>query len=199
MSEELTKVYLEGPMGEKFGKEWELDVSTPIAAVQLIDANVPGFISWVRNNARKYTHYQVTIEYRGGDIESLTEEQYVDRNMKPSREIKSIRFIPVIEGAGKWTNAIIGAIMFVYGVYSGDSTLAAKGLIMMASGIVSALLTPSRNIRLASDSQASSSQSLLSEAFDGPANTTQQGVPVPLIYGRLLVGSSVISAGLVLT
>jgi len=30
--------------------------------------------------------------------------------------------------------------------------------------------------------------------FDGPTNTTVQGVPVQLIYGRCLVGSHAISA-----
>ena len=30
--------------------------------------------------------------------------------------------------------------------------------------------------------------------FNGPVNTVQQGVPVPLIYGRCLVGSQIISA-----
>jgi len=31
--------------------------------------------------------------------------------------------------------------------------------------------------------------------LDGPANTTEQGVPVQLIYGRCLVGSHPISMG----
>ncbi|MNL81044.1 Bacteriophage lambda tail assembly protein I [compost metagenome] len=32
--------------------------------------------------------------------------------------------------------------------------------------------------------------------FNGPVNTTAQGNPVPLLYGRMIVGSSVISAGI---
>ena len=32
--------------------------------------------------------------------------------------------------------------------------------------------------------------------FDGPTNTEQQGSPVPLIYGRMLVGSHPISASI---
>ena len=35
-----------------------------------------------------------------------------------------------------------------------------------------------------------------SYAFDGPLNTTAQGNPVPLAYGKILAGSQVISAGL---
>ena len=32
--------------------------------------------------------------------------------------------------------------------------------------------------------------------FDGAVNTTAQGHPVPIGYGKLIVGSAVISAGL---
>jgi len=31
--------------------------------------------------------------------------------------------------------------------------------------------------------------------FDGPVNTTKQGIPVPLAYGQLLVGGATISFG----
>jgi predicted phage tail protein len=30
--------------------------------------------------------------------------------------------------------------------------------------------------------------------FNGPVNTTEQGNPVPVLYGRLIVGSQVVSA-----
>jgi predicted phage tail protein len=33
--------------------------------------------------------------------------------------------------------------------------------------------------------------------FTGPVNTTAQGNPVPVLYGRMIVGSAVISAGIV--
>jgi predicted phage tail protein len=36
-----------------------------------------------------------------------------------------------------------------------------------------------------------------SYVFDGPINTAAQGNPVPVCYGRLIVGSQVISAGMV--
>jgi predicted phage tail protein len=36
-----------------------------------------------------------------------------------------------------------------------------------------------------------------SYAFDGAVNTAAQGNPVPICYGRLIVGSQVVSAGLV--
>ena len=35
-----------------------------------------------------------------------------------------------------------------------------------------------------------------SYGFDGPANTTRQGVPIPVCYGQLIVGGAVISSGI---
>ena len=35
-----------------------------------------------------------------------------------------------------------------------------------------------------------------SYTFSGPVNTTAQGQPVPVGYGRLIVGGAVISAGI---
>ena len=35
-----------------------------------------------------------------------------------------------------------------------------------------------------------------SKNFNGPVNTVAQGNPVPLLYGELIVGSAVISAGI---
>ncbi len=35
-----------------------------------------------------------------------------------------------------------------------------------------------------------------SYVFNGPVNTTAQGQPVPIGYGRLIVGGAVISAGI---
>ena len=32
--------------------------------------------------------------------------------------------------------------------------------------------------------------------FNGAVNTTEQGQPIPLLYGELIVGSAVVSAGL---
>ncbi|HCW20974.1 MAG TPA: phage tail protein, partial [Achromobacter sp.] len=32
--------------------------------------------------------------------------------------------------------------------------------------------------------------------FNGPVNTSAQGIPVPVLYGRMIVGSAVISAGI---
>lgn len=40
----LTKIVLGGAMGRIWGKEWFLDVNSPAEAIQMINANKPGFL-----------------------------------------------------------------------------------------------------------------------------------------------------------
>ena len=194
----LTKVYLDGPMGEAFGCEWELEVSSPRDAILLIDANSPGVINWMRNHASKYTHYQVVVEYESGKTESISEGEFL-----LYRKMRSIRFVPIIAGSGKWGNAILGVVVIivgvVYGVITEDWVTAAKiiqaGGEMVILGAIQAITTKTPNKRLESAS-AKDPFMLKSDAFDGPVNTTHQGVPIPVMYGRNKVGSHVVSAGI---
>ena len=195
----LTKVFLDGPMGKEFGEEWEFEVSSPREALTMVEANKPGLFGWLRMHASKYTHYQVVVEYEDGHTEQLSEETF-----PMNRKMVSIRFIPHIEGSGKLGQAIAGAVLIVVGAiinYASGGSLSWIGTPMMKigvgmliSGVIAALTTKTSNATLSSP--GAESKSLTSYTFDGPTNTTQQGVPVPLIYGRCLVGSQVISAGL---
>ena len=66
------------------------------------------------------------------------------------------------------------------------------GISMVLGGVVQ-LLSPQQTY----DSAASERpENRPSYNFNGPVNTTAQGHPVPLCYGRMIVGSAVISAGI---
>ena len=62
----------------------------------------------------------------------------------------------------------------------------------MAAGGVMQMLTPQAKGLGAQDSPANRA----SYSFNGPVNTSAQGNPVGLLYGQLVVGSAVISAGI---
>lgn len=184
----LTKVYLDGTLGDEFGHEWELAASSPKDALRIIDANKPGVMRWIRGHAKKYTHYQVVVEFENGESKALRTEDY----LKCDGAV-TIRFVPILEGSGKWTQAIIGVVMIVYGAYTGNSEMVARGAAMLLGGVISALLTRTSNRRL-STGEKHDARVLVSDVFDGPQNTVEQGHPVQLIYGRLLVGSQIVSA-----
>ena len=72
-----------------------------------------------------------------------------------------------------------------------EFSVAAMGVGMVASGIVQMLAPQPKGI-----SARNSPNNSVSYTFNGPVNTTAQGDPVPLGYGRMIVGSAVISAGI---
>ena len=193
----LTTVYLDGALGEKFGTRWELDVSSPAEALRMIEANSHGFISWIRNNMDVYKHYRVMYETETS-TRGLTEDE-LTLHGKP----KSIRFVPVIAGSsGRGmgnivTAVIIAAVAYVTGplgfISAGTQSAMYAAAIASAVGGVVQMLTPLAD---SSAMDKKDNENKTSYYFNGGVNTTGQGVPVPLIYGRVRAGSHNISASL---
>lgn len=97
-------------------------------------------------------------------------------------------------------SVIVGAVLvfigfaisgFSFGTLTPVGALfVSAGIAMIAGGVVQ-LLTPvpkgTKNKSVANEP---------SYSFNGAVNTQAQGNPVPLLYGRMIVGSAVISAGI---
>ena len=179
----LTKVYLEGALGKKFGREWELSVNTPNEALRLINANVGGVFRWIKQNLKVYEKYRVVVKYRSGKYESLGEDTYLT-----THEVESIRFVPMIDGGKGAFKVILGLTLIAVGMMGGGNPMLLKmGITMTLSGIIEALITPSGMKK--KDSKKSDSF-----FFDGPESTQSQGNPIPLVYGRVMIGAQAISA-----
>jgi len=65
------------------------------------------------------------------------------------------------------------------------------GIAMVMGGVVQ-MLSPQQRGLSAKDNPDNGA----SYNFNGAVNTSAQGNPVPVLYGRMIVGSSVISAGI---
>lgn len=137
----------------------------------------------MRMNYTKFDRYHVKVEKHDG-----TEMEVTDKELGMISEgIKSITVTPIIAGAGAGLRIVIGVVLMVAAIWLGPYAFA-MGFSLALGGIVE-LLSPTP--KLANGSQRSDNTSYY---FDGPVNTVDQGVPVPLIYGRILAGSQVISA-----
>lgn len=189
----MKTIRLYGELARKFGDTHVLAVKSPAEAVRAMIANFPEMQAHLIKSGDRGVDYQVKI-----DDEDIDEKQL---NFPVSKEIS---FIPVIRGASSGTaKIIVGAVLVVAGilltVYSAG-TGAAIGGYMISAGIglmlggVIQLLTP---VPKAED-PAESASNKPSYVFNGPVNTTAQGQPVPIGYGRLIVGGAVISAGVVI-
>lgn len=196
----LTKVILDGKFGEIVGqREWHLDCNSPSEALALIEANKKGLKAWIRKNINQYKICQVECESLDGKKENLTNETY-----QAVRKCKTIRFMPIFSGAGgknaSVIQGIIGVALIIIGAIlmaptgGGSATLSSYGFSLLVAGVGMALgaictllMRPSKD-----DTEDSAS----SYFFNGAVNTTQQGMPVPLVFGRCRVGSAVISASI---
>jgi predicted phage tail protein len=108
---------------------------------------------------------------------------------------RTIKFVPILQGSknGGILQIVLGIVLIVVGAftsYAGGSALISMGISMVLGGVIN-LLSPQQNI-----SSKNNPNNGTSYNFSGPINTAAQGNPVPLLYGRMIVGSAVISAGI---
>ena len=102
-----------------------------------------------------------------------------------------IRISPVIRGSKQagLLQTIVGAVLVVVGlVYQ---PLLPAGLAMLAGDVIQMLSPQAKGL-----GTQDSPNNRPSYSFNGAVNTSVQGNPVPLLYGRMIVGSAVISAGI---
>lgn len=174
----MRKIRLYGVLAKKFGKEFELDVKSPAEAVRALCAVVPGFKRHLVQYSEPGYTVRVGKECRG--VEELHDP--VGKRV--------IHIAPVVAGSNATVRTIVGVTLAIIGVMTGNPYLTTFG-VSMALGGVAEMLTPMPKMK-----STERPENLPSYAFDGPVNTVAQGNAVPVGYGRLIVGSQVVSAQL---
>lgn len=194
----MVNITLHSFLGEKFGKNWSLDVSSVSEALHAINTltNNKLYHTFLEND-KKDIGYEVIInnkkvinkipmmELNETTLQELKTSELIVKNNK----IKTIDLVPVIKGAEDVLLIIAGVLLIaidVIFVHSGYLTVAGIGLI--AGGIINLLSSPPK---FEDFTQGRIRNSYL---FAGPQNTTREGGPVIVNYGRLIGGSHVISA-----
>ena len=130
-----------------------------------------------------------------------------------NREVFSIT--PVVAGAGRGTGSILAGIALVTaavvlapvsggasvgflgatgtGFLSGAASVAVGNLgVALVLGGIAQAISPQPEL----NSTLDESVQLESFTFSNVVNTSRQGMPCPIAYGRLFVGSAVLSSGL---
>jgi len=192
----MVPVLLLGELGKKYGRKFTLDVKSPAEAVRALVANFPDIQQYM---ADRYYRIVVGKSDTGGDELHNPVGQQV------------IKIVPVIVGAGGAVGKILlGAAIIGLAFVTGGASIAASGFlaggltttffgglavnfgVSLILGGVAQMLAPSQQ----SDAPSEPTDNKPSYLFNGPVNTTAQGQPVAVGYGRLRVGSAVISAGI---
>ena len=195
----VVKVY--GALRKRLGQcRFEFDVATPAQAIKALCVNFPGLDKWLIDSEKDGVGYRVAVSK-----EKATEENVAPLLMPFSdREVFSIT--PVVAGAGRGAGQIFAGIALIGLAAAGGAgffgAAFAKnvglfavatnvGISLTLSGIATAI-SPQPEL----DSTLDESVQLESFTFSNVVNTQRQGMPVPIAYGRLFVGSAVLSSGL---
>jgi len=191
----VKKVFLYGNLGKKFGREWTLNARTVGEAAKAIDANADGFLRYLIQQERKGASYIITtkkVTKIEGPDDFISEENF---HQPVSQD--EIHICPAVAGGAVFI-PIGTAIMKFFG-FKGAMTLGAKiaaAAIGMTVMVGATMLIQSIVESLIDMPQMGDPVATKSYVFNGTENVTRQGVPVPIGYGRLLIGSTVIQSGL---
>jgi predicted phage tail protein len=190
----MATIILLGELGRHFGRRHKVVVASAAEAVRALSANFPTFERELVRSGERGVGYKVLV---GRD------ELNLERLHEPSGQ-QRITIAPVISGAGGngLGQIILGAALIAVawwnpmgwaaaGSFLSQATLYSVGTSMILGGVAQ-MIAPTPK----STDPSERPENKPSYAFNGAVNTTAQGQPVPVGYGRLIVGSAVISAGI---
>ncbi len=192
----MNKIYLEGALGEKYGTEHNIKVSSVGEAIRALEANYPGF----RNSIKRDGEYAIFRDNKNIDIEDLPLE----------KKNASWTIMPVPTGSsgsgGNWLKIVVGVILvavaYYYGGPAGGQAMGQFyfGMAMMGTGLimsgVAGLLAPMPDMSSYDYGTRERPEERPSYLFSGTTNKTQGGHAIPVVYGEMFIGSTVISAGM---
>lgn len=179
----MQKVKLVGEIA-KFGSSWETSCANISDIFKLIECQTPGFRQHLVEGAEAGVGYTIK---RGEDYLEEGEELLLSLNNE------DIIITEVPAGAKSGVGKIIaGAIIIAISFIPGVGQIAAGKLSMMLFA-VGANLAISGITQLMAPGPETDQKQEEGYLFQGPQNNMQQGLPVPVCYGELLVGGAPMS------
>lgn len=183
--EVMTTIKLSGSLAKIFGRAHQRLISTPREVFRALSVTVPGFEKYLNTSKARGLTYAVMVGKR-----NISESDLDFPNAG-----QEIRIVPVIMGSKRSgiLQTILGAALVAVSIWMpGVSNMMFAAGASMALGGIAQMLSPQPG-GLASKQDADNKASY---AFGGVTNTTAQGNPVPLCYGKRRIGGAIISAGI---
>ena len=211
----MRTIHLYGPLAEEFGSSYCLDVASPAEAVRALTVLLgQRFGEMVRDGS---WHVLAGDSLETGELLDCGDEDM----LKFGLGANDLHLVPAIEGSGGGGifKAVLGMALMAAAFYfappiasavgptmgmgttafevAGFSmtygNIAMSGLIMSLGGLSQMLTsTPVQQSGYSSRETAEERPSFL---FQGARNTVEQGNAVQVVYGRMLVGGTLVSAG----
>lgn len=188
----MRTVILYGELAKRFGREHRFAAKNVHEVIRALKANFAGFASYMGRAHLDGFGFKI---FTGGGF--LT----YDELGNPCGGDDAIRIVPVLLGAGSgWFKVLLGAVLVVAGVLVTGLSFGSAGQVggamisvgvgLIFGGVADLLTSPPKG-----PGEREQSINKNSYLFNGPANVTAQGHAIPVFYGRAMVGSCVVSAG----
>ena len=170
----MTLVKLHGILAREYGESFKVALENPKHVLAAIDCNREGFLARVIELQREGFIYDIIINKKRIEV---------GKQMDGMAHPETIDLVPAIIGSAEAFAAFF--LWIAEGSFLAQLTTA---VIFAAIGYA---LTPKPEIEALEIEAAATKGSLV---FSNRVNVASQGVPVPLGYGRLKVGSQVVQA-----
>ncbi|BBP76531.1 tail assembly protein [Pseudomonas sp. Ost2] len=182
-AEKMQTVLLSGSLARMFGRRHRMTTAGGFRDIMGYFRQFPGFEKHMAESSRKGMRYAI---FNGK--ENIGEDDLA----KPTGQ-DVVRIVPVIAGSKRagLLQTVIGAVLIVAGAIFQQPWAVQMGAALAIGGAIQMLSPQAKGL-----GTQDSPNNRPSYSFNGPVNTSVQGNPVPLLYGRMIVGSAVISAGI---
>jgi predicted phage tail protein len=164
----MKKVFLHGEIAKVFGSQWELNVQSPRESISALMANNPEIEKYLFSKQKEGVVYTAGYDY----MKEFSELD--DLNFKSN---KDIHIFPAPTGSAQ----MLGGML-------------TTGLTSFAGAFINAKISKKMNETFGQEDTSTLVAQSKSFLMQGGENRYQQGTNVPLGYGRMKIGSNVISA-----
>jgi len=203
----VKKLILHGALAEEFGPEFTMSVRSVAAAIRLMEANFNGRFSKALETG--WFVISTPIRPQGmceDELQMLTSADEIHIRPVAAGELKG--FLGLLGGAG--AGGFLGGVFAPFGIGAGvagagatggflglgaGGALGGFGSIILGLGFLGILMLISSALAPKNEEKGEPAERP-SFLFDGPVNTNEQGVAVPIVYGRMRTGSVIIYGGL---
>jgi len=209
----LKTIRLYGILGQKFGREFKLDVANTREAMRALSIQIAGFEHFMLHAHEQGLRFAVFLKSKNlsnkrgkkrpaiYDHETkrvITGDNIGEEQLDMNTEADTIHIVPRVMGAGGNNGIlqlVLGAILIAASFIPGIGQAAQVALIGagagMAMGGVASMLMP--KVDTTQDQNQDGNRA--NKGFGGAVTTVAQGNPVPILYGQREIGGFIISAG----
>lgn len=170
----MIQLHLHGILGHKYGKLHKFAVKSPKDIINAMEANFPEFRKDLKDLALQNVHYTFVCDNKWLKGNSLLESKV--KNSK-------VDMVPSVLGSGPVTAT--SSITWL---------MVASFVLAVGSAVYSFVQAGKMEFPKIPGATGTSTALNRSLAFSNRENIVEQGNPVPLVYGRIKVGSFVIQS-----